>query len=410
VAPASPAGGRSAWDEDRAAAHLASLEQFGMRLGLARMRRLLAELSEPQAAYPAIHVVGTNGKSSTVRYAAALLEGAGLSTGAYLSPHLERWSQRIRIGGEDLAPDAFGAAVGRAAQAAARLDAVAAADDRVTQFELLTAAALTAFAEAGIDYAVVEAGLGGRLDATNVLASRVTVLTSVALEHTEHLGGTLALIAREKLAVLRPGTTLVTGPLDDEAETEAEAAAQRAGARRIRVPAPPGTDFRRTNHALARAAVRAAAPQRDWGEAPPDDAALEVAGRLQVIAREPLTIVDGAHNPAGMAALAAALPALTEGRRPVVGLVSALADKDVAAMFAALEPLLDRLVLTRSTNPRALAPATLGVGAALRPVVSSNPWRRWLAHARWPVRQARWWPRARSTSSPISSQREGRAR
>ena len=346
-----------AWSVERAEGHLASLERFGMRLGLERMRELLDRLGSPERAYPAIHVVGTNGKSSTTRYAAALLEAEGLRAAAYLSPHLVRWAERIRIAGEDLAPAAFAAAVQRAAQASAQVGGV-------SQFELITGAAFAAFAHAGVDAAVVEAGLGGRLDATNVLDSRVTVLTSVALEHTEHLGDSLAQIAREKLAVVRPGSTLVTGPLPDAAEDEVA----RLGVRTVRVPA--ASEFRETNLALAAAAVEAFLGRPL--SAPP--ATIPVPGRLEVVSRDPLTLLDGAHNPAGMAALAAALPIATEGRRPLVGVVSVLGDKNAEAMLAALAPLLDRLVTTRTTNPRALDPEVLaGLTSTPAEVVAVPP-------------------------------------
>lgn len=334
------------WSESRAEAHLASHERFGMELGLARMQALLGVLGHPERAFRSVHVVGTNGKSSTARYAAGLLGLTGSRAGAYLSPHLVRWRERVQVDGRDLAAEPFAAAVQRVAGAA----------EGATQFEVLTAAAFVALADAGVEWAVVEAGLGGRLDATNVLGSEATVLTSVALEHTEHLGGTLAEIAREKLAVLRPGSVLVTGPLPGEAEREAATAAAALGARRIEVEGDP-VDFRLTNAALARAVVAAVTETELVATWLP-----EVPGRLQVLARDPLTLLDGAHNPAGMVALAAALPAATEGRRPLVGLVSIVSDKDAAGMLDLLRPHLDALVLTRSANPRALAPEALATG------------------------------------------------
>ena len=182
-----------------------------MRFGLERMRRLLTVLGSPQERLRAIHVVGTNGKSSTVRMIAAILEASGLRTGAYLSPHLSSYAERIRIGDADLAPDAFGAAIQRAAAAAAKVDRTSGEDDRVTQFELLTAAALDELARREVDVAVIEAGLGGRWDATNVLGAPVVVLTNVGLDHTRWLGPTIADIAGEKLAVVRADATLVLG-------------------------------------------------------------------------------------------------------------------------------------------------------------------------------------------------------
>src|SRR5439155_16674034 len=214
-------------DLSRAEAHLLSLELFGMRFGLERMRRLLTVLGSPQERFRAIHVVGTNGKSSTVRMAAAILEAHGMRTGAYLSPHLTTFAERIRVGDADLEPAAFGAAVQRAAAAAAKVDRTLTGGERVTQFELLTAAALDELARREVKVAVVEAGLGGRWDATNVLDARVVVLTNVGLEHTRWLGPTIPDIAGEKLAVVRAGATLVLG----EADAEVRALAEATGAR-----------------------------------------------------------------------------------------------------------------------------------------------------------------------------------
>jgi dihydrofolate synthase/folylpolyglutamate synthase len=189
----------TAWDLGRAEEHLLSLELFGMRFGLERMRRLLTVLGSPQERFRAVHVVGTNGKSSTVRFCAALLEAHGVRTGSYLSPHLTTFAERVRVGDRDLSGSEFGAAVQRAAAAAAKVDRTSPDGERVTQFELLTAAAFDELARHGVDVAVVEAGLGGRYDATNVLGAEVVVLTNVGLEHTRWLGPTIKDIAGEKL-------------------------------------------------------------------------------------------------------------------------------------------------------------------------------------------------------------------
>ena len=193
----------TAWRLEDAEAHLLSLELFGMRFGLERMRRLMTVLGSPQESFSAIHVVGTNGKSSTVRMCAALLEAHGVPTGSFLSPHLTSFAERIRIGDADLSADAFAAAVQRAAAAAAKVDRTLEPGDRVTQFELLTAAAFSELARLQVEVAVVEAGLGGRHDATNVLGAPVVVLTNVGLEHTRWLGPTVVDIAREKLELLK---------------------------------------------------------------------------------------------------------------------------------------------------------------------------------------------------------------
>jgi dihydrofolate synthase/folylpolyglutamate synthase len=368
------------WDLGRAEEHLLSLELFGMRFGLERMRRLLTVLGSPQERFGAVHVVGTNGKSSTVRMTAALLEAHGLRTGAYLSPHLTTFAERIRIADADLAPDAFGAAVERAAAAAAKVDRTLSGGERVTQFELLTAAAFAELARREVEVAVVEAGLGGRWDATNVLGAPVVVLTNVGLEHTRWLGPTIPDIAREKLAVVKPGATLVLG----ESQPEVDELARETGAQIVR-PEPvaealPG--YQRKNFAAAVAAANAylratpgtvpiagtaPAPSTPRGLSPSEvhrvAAHAQVPGRLQVIAESPRTILDGAHNPSGIAALAAALPDAA-GERPVTAVVSILDDKDAGAMLRELIPATSKLVFTASANRRSLPPATLASLAA----------------------------------------------
>jgi dihydrofolate synthase / folylpolyglutamate synthase len=346
-----------AWSLEQAEAHLLSLELFGMRFGLERMRRLLTALGSPQRSFRAIHVVGTNGKSSTVRITAAILEAHGVRTGSYLSPHLSTFAERVRIGDEDLAPAAFGAAVQRAAAAAAMVDRTLSGGERVTQFELMTAAALSELAAREVEVAVVEAGLGGRHDATNVLAAPVVALTNVGLEHTRWLGPTVSDIACEKLAVLVPGATLVVGELDPEAEAEVALADARV------VRAGTGEEsglrgFQRANFAVARAAAEALAGPLDDAAVLHAASSVAIPGRFQVVAEDPLTIFDGAHNPSGVVALASAL-AEAIGVRPLVAVVSVLDDKDAAGMLGALLPLCSRAVFTASRNPRALSPATL---------------------------------------------------
>src|SRR5918996_218941 len=211
-----------------ASAWLESLSPWPEEFGLGRMRALLAELRNPQKRFRSVHVVGSNGKTSTTLMIEAILRGEGLRAGATISPHVRSWEERITVGD-------FEQAVARVRPAAERLEA--------TQFEAVIAAAFSEFAEVGVEAAVVEAGLGGRLDATNVLDAPVVVLTNVALEHTEVLGGTREAIAEEKLAVVRPGGQVVLG------EPEWEEAARRAGAAAVTVvpsssapPAPPAAE------------------------------------------------------------------------------------------------------------------------------------------------------------------------
>src|SRR3954451_6446103 len=224
--------------------YLLSLELFGMRFGLDRMRRLMTVLGSPQERFGSIHVAGTNGKSSTVRMTAAILARHRVRAGAYLSPHLVAFTERIRIADADVSPERFGAAVGRAARAAEKVNRTLESGDRVTQFEALTAAAYSELAEAGVEAAEIEDGLGGRYDATNVFPSRVQVLTNVGLEHTRWLGPTVADIAAEKLDIVRPGATLVVGAaLHEDAMALAERVCEERDATLIVAPAHSGLEL-----------------------------------------------------------------------------------------------------------------------------------------------------------------------
>jgi dihydrofolate synthase/folylpolyglutamate synthase len=319
--------------------YIDSLELFGMAFGLERMHHLLAELGSPERSFDAIHVVGTNGKGSTVLFAEALLEADGVRTGAYLSPHLTSFRERIRIGGAEIAPPAYEEAVLRVRDTAG---------DAVTQFEALTAAAFCAFEAAEVEWGVVEAGLGGRLDATNVLPrSRVQVLTNVSLEHTQLLGTTREAIAAEKLAVVPEGGRLVV--------SEPEWADLVPQAREVCVIRAGGT-YQDQNRAVALAAVELA-----LGRAvdPAPMAGVRVPGRMEVRGSEPLEVWDGAHNPDGMARLVAELPALLEGHSPRVAVFSTLGEKDVAGMAKLLSGVCDVIVATQSTNRRVLSAADL---------------------------------------------------
>jgi dihydrofolate synthase/folylpolyglutamate synthase len=297
---------------------------------------------------------------------AAILSRHGLHTGAYLSPHLVSFGERIRIDDTDLEPAAFASAVQRAAHAAQLVDRSLGPDDRVTQFEALTAAAYWELAHRGVEVAVIEAGLGGRYDATNVIPSRVQVLTSIGLEHTRWLGPTITDIASEKLDVVQPGGTLVLGDRlhPDALKVAREVAAQR-GARLVQAGSDPGVQvgalgsFQRRNFALARAAAEAYLGELDEQALAAAATEIRVPGRLQIVGEDPLTLVDGAHNPEGMAALAESLPDIVAGRDRVVAVVSVLDDKDAAGMLGSLAPQCHALIFTSSHNPRALPPPTL---------------------------------------------------
>jgi dihydrofolate synthase/folylpolyglutamate synthase len=347
--------------------YLLSLELFGMRFGLDRMRRLMTALGQPERSFQSIHVVGTNGKSSTVRMIAAILQRHGLRTGAYLSPHLVSFGERIRIDDHDLEGGAFAAAVARAARAADLVDRAGGGEDRVTQFEALTAAAYSELARREVEVAVIEAGLGGRYDATNVIDSKVQVLTSVGLEHTRWLGPTLRDIAGEKLDVVQEGATLVLGSgLDPEVTAVAERVALERRAGVIVADVEPGVEvapagaFQRRNFALARTAAEAFLGRLEPRAVAAAGAEVSVPGRLERIASHPTTLIDGAHNPDGMRALVESLrPPLVAVNVRVVAVVSILDDKDAAGMLSALLPACEAVVFTSTRNPRALPPPTL---------------------------------------------------
>ncbi len=340
--------------------YLLDLELFGMRFGLDRMHKLMTALGMPQRRFASIHVVGTNGKSSTTRMIAAVLERHGVRTGTYTSPHLGSFAERIEVGERPLRGEEFGAAVTEVVRAARMVDRTLEDDDRVTQFEALTAAAYHELARQRVEVAVVEAGLGGRYDATNVIPSRVQVLTGVGLEHTRWLGPTIADIADEKLAVVPDhGTLVVPAELEPDAEEVVARVVAERHATLVRAQPVSAPNFQHRNFALARAAAEAFLDRLDERAVARAAAEVVVPGRLQVVARDPLTILDGAHNPSGMRALVAALPEVVGDRRPLAGVVAVLDDKDATGMLGELVPALDHVVFTRSANPRALSPATL---------------------------------------------------
>jgi dihydrofolate synthase / folylpolyglutamate synthase len=281
--------------------------------GLDRMRALLAGLGDPQEAYPAIHVVGTNGKSTATVTIEHLLLAEGLAVGSTISPHVASWGERIRVNGVDAD---FEKAVARVRPNAERLGA--------TQFEIVTAAALTAFADVAVDVAVVEAGLGGRHDATNVLRTRVVLLTNVGLEHTDVLGDTLEAIATEKLAVA-PDDAIVVLP-------------DRTYAKLV-----PGRDVRIGG---AREAAEAFV-----GHAIDSTPEIALPGRLE---RRTGEVRDGAHNPDGARHLVEQL----DGDDHTI-VASILADKDIDAMLRILRRAGARFVATTSSSTRALPAADL---------------------------------------------------
>jgi len=301
--------------------YVESLTPWPAEFGLERMRQLLAELGDPQRRYPSIHVVGTNGKGTTTRTIEETLSREGVAAGGYYSPHVTGWAERIRVRGHEAD---FERAIERVRPAAETLGA--------TQFEVLTAAAFAEFAATGVEVAAVEAGLGGRYDATNVIDAPIVVLTNVALEHTDVLGDTRGAIAGEKLAVVRRGATVVLG------EPEWEGLGRRVGAADVVVESGG-------NRELARAAVRTFLGR----DVQPVD--VQLPGRLEWHGDDELW--DGAHTPEAVRFLEPHLPRLG------AIVASILSDKDVDRILALLARHADAFVATRSSNARALPEAEL---------------------------------------------------
>ena len=316
------------------------------------MQALCAALGEPQRSFTTLHVVGTNGKSSVTVLTAALLAAGGLRVGACTSPHVWRWSERVRIDGAEIEAAAFGRAVETVAEAIPEVERTLGADERITQFEAAIAASFVALADAGVDVGVIEAGLGGRLDATNVIPSTATALTSVGLDHVEWLGGTELEIAEEKLAVLQPGSTLVLGRVSPEIDELARRTADARGAAVSAAPSLPGAvlpegfaPYLARNAAVAASLAETVGVRLEPAEIADVLASVALPGRAELIAGDPPLLADAAHNEQGAAALAELIEGFAAGR-PVTGCLSILADKDAEAIVAALAPGLDRCVCT----------------------------------------------------------------
>lgn len=355
---------------------------------LGRTRTLLDLAGAPDRAMRCVLVAGTKGKGSTAALLASILSAAGVRAGLYTQPHLQVYRERVRVDGAMIAPDAFAEAVDRCRRHVDRLRAVSPEAGPPTTFELTTALALDHFARAGCQVAVLEVGLGGRLDATNAVEPALSVVTSISRDHTAILGTTLKAIATEKAGILRPGRL---GLLAEQRPSAARALARccrRTGACCRVVPPlettredgePRGTSLlsvgrhQRQNAALAVAAARVLA-------APPDAAIrhglarLRWPGRFEVVDGRPPVVLDGAHNDASAAALARTLGAFARGR-PIHLVLGMQADKDARALLRPLLPLAASVVATATVGRRALPPADVArvsrqLGARTAVVVS----------------------------------------
>lgn len=350
---------------------------LGVELGLDRVRRALARLGDPQRQFLSVQIAGTNGKGSTAAMTDAILRRAGIRTGLYTSPHLARFTERIRVDGREMDGDRLAALDLR----------VQSTGERLTYFEIATVLAFLAFADTGVEAAVLETGLGGRLDAVTCCEPLATAITSIGLDHTDYLGPTLADVAREKAGILKPGVPGVLGRVPPEAEAAIAARAAEVGAplRRLGrdLPDAPGKlslpgPHQHDNAAIAVALAREIAERA--GRRLADDqigaalADVRWPGRLERLAED--LWVDAAHNADGARALAAALPEIAAGR-PVTLVMSVARDKDLDAMLAALAPEAARLIATTNDSPRALPAAALAQQAAawFRDVLAvGDPW------------------------------------
>jgi dihydrofolate synthase / folylpolyglutamate synthase len=367
--------------------YLTSLGRFGIKLGLERTEALLRALGDPQDLFQGVHVAGTNGKGSVCAMLASVLQSAGYRVGLMPKPHLVSYTERIQVNQRPIAEDDFAALL---TELQPVIDKVAAELGPPTEFEILTSAALYYFARAGIDLLVCEVGLGGRLDSTNVLDLGVSVITNIALDHTQHLGSTLEAIAAEKAGILKPETIAITGAQPPAlAVIEAAAARQQIPLLRLgreiqatptdkewagvqaTITTPSGTYkdlripllglYQAENAALAVAAVDALR-SRGWdisdGALRDGLARTRWPGRLEVIDRNPIVLVDGAHNPAGLERSLAAVQKLAKDR-PLVIVFGAMADKDLRSMLALLRSMNAPVIFSRIGWHRAAPPALL---------------------------------------------------
>lgn len=382
--------------------YLFALEQFGIKFGLQNIASLVDRLGHPERAFRVVHVAGTNGKGSVTAMIDRALRADRRRSARYTSPHLVDLRERFVIDGESVAPAALDAAIGRVRGVVAALRADGTLDVEPTFFEVTTAIAFELFREAGVEIAVVEVGLGGRLDATNVVRPDVTAITSIALDHQQYLGRTIPEIAFEKAGIIKTGVPIIVGRLDAQADAVVVRVAAERGAPLVRAwdDADVQVDTIRADHEAAsvidvRTAAHRYGPLRLAlrGAHQVDNAlvALRVLEQLHVAPDAIATgleqvswpgrldvrslpggrqlILDAAHNPAGAAALASYLRARGGDRLPMI--FGAMRDKDADGMFRALLPMVSALVVTRASSARAADPAHLAARA--RAVAPSLP-------------------------------------
>ncbi|MEN0129452.1 MAG: folylpolyglutamate synthase/dihydrofolate synthase family protein [Brevundimonas sp.] len=361
---------------------------------LERVRQVCELLGDPQKAYRVVHLTGTNGKTSTSRMVERLVREHGLRTGRFTSPHLTRVTERIAIDGEPISDERFVEVWQDVAPYVHLVDQRSAerGEPRLSFFEVFTVMAFAAFADAPVDVAIIEVGLGGRWDSTNVADGDVAVITPIAMDHERYLGDTLVEIASEKSGIVKDGATLVLAHQEEDVEGVVLAAAAERGARVVRedveiavvertvavggqlltlrgtggtytdIFLPLHGRFQAHNALLALAAVEAliaGGGSLEPGIVEAGFADVDSPGRLEIVRTSPTIIVDGAHNPAGVEALVSSLDEAFAFQR-VVGVVGVMADKDPEGILSVLEPVLDEIVVTAASTPRALPADELG--------------------------------------------------
>jgi dihydrofolate synthase/folylpolyglutamate synthase len=378
---------------------MARAPEHDLEPSLDRIAAVMELLGDPQHAFPVIHVTGTNGKTSTTRMIERILREMGLSTGRFTSPHLHNIRERIALNGSPIDAERFIASYQDVIPFIEMVDARSAVEGgpQMTYFEVLVAVAYAAFADAPIDVAVVEVGMGGSWDATNVVNAQVAVVTPIALDHERFLGPTVEGIAIEKAGIFKPGSLVVSAEQQPEVTEILAGLAQDVGT----TPAFEGNEFGIARREVAvggqQLAIRGLGGEYDdiflplHGPHQGQNAALALAaveafvgggehrldvdviraglagatspGRLEVVRRSPTVLVDSAHNPAGALALRAALEDSFNFAK-IVGVIAILEDKDASGMLEILEPVLNDIIVTRTTSPRAISPERLGRMAA----------------------------------------------
>ena len=368
----------------QALSYLETLATFGIKPGLARIEKLLSLMGQPQLRYRTIHVTGTNGKGSTTAMLAAILKAAGIKTGMYTSPHLVSYTERFLIDGQPASEEEFAEALAETAPFVEEM--MADGEEQPTEFEVLTAAVFHYFAKKGVEWAVIEVGLGGLLDSTNVIIPQASVITNVMLDHTDRCGTTLQEIAVHKAGIIKPGVPVITAAAEEVMDVIREKAAE------CHAPVyQKGLDFQAVcvGHEGARQKIQVTVREFQFSEvveipligvyqaencanavmaalclqknepritnAAIHNGLREVAwpGRAEVLGMEPVTIVDGAHNPAGAKALRETLDSVFPGR-PITFLFGVLGDKDRHGIIAELIYPADTVVVVSPLSPRAM--------------------------------------------------------